>query len=106
MSWIHFCEYLGITCFPQQHKNIKGPFCHIDFFKQFLEDISPFCGTLFWTSGDVSSGFQSHEWAALFMLGVGIHATCSLIFTSGAMPAELLVANMVFMICGDSATYG
>ena len=31
-------------------------------FLSFLEDISPFCeaaDTLFWTSGDVSSGFQS-----------------------------------------------
>ena len=29
-----------------------------------LEDMSPFCGateTLFWTSGDVSSGFQSQS---------------------------------------------
>ena len=97
MSWIHFFEYLGITCFPQQHKNIKGPFSHID--------LSPFCGALFWTSGDVSSGFQSHEWAALFVLVVVICAICSLRFTSGATPADLLVANMAFMICGESSTY-
>ena len=83
MSWIRFCEYLGITCFPQQHKNIKGPFSHINFFKKNLEDTSPFCGALLWTSGDVSSGFQSHEWAALFVLGIEIRATCSLRFTYG-----------------------
>ena len=34
------------------------------FFKQFLEDINPFCGPLillFWTSSDVSSMFQSQS---------------------------------------------
>ena len=37
----------------------------------FLEDVSPFCGALsyIWTSGYISSGFQSQEWAALFTLG-------------------------------------
>ena len=33
------------------------------------------------------------EWAALFKLGRGIHVTCSLRFTSGVTPADLLVAS-------------
>ena len=36
----------------------------LELFLKFLEDVSPFCGatdTLFWTSGDVSSGFQSQS---------------------------------------------
>ena len=66
--------------------------CHF-FLKTFLEDISPFCWAtdtqvlfdgplipLLWTSGHISSGFQS-QWAALFALGRGIHVTCFLIFT-------------------------
>ena len=36
---------------------------HVSFFSKFLEDISPFVGppNSFWSSGDVSSGFQSHS---------------------------------------------
>ena len=34
------------------------------------------------------------EWSALFTLGWDIHATCSLRFTSGVTPADLLVASM------------
>ena len=51
---------------------------------------------LFWTSGDVSSEFQSQsELAALFTLGRGICVTCSQKFTSGATPANVLVVSMV-----------
>ena len=60
------------------------------FFKQFLEDISPSCGTTdtpVWISGDIS-------WAALFALGRDACVICSLRFTSGAIPVHLLVANM------------
>ena len=39
--------------------------------------------------------FWKPEWTALFLLGRGIPVTCSLIFTSGATPANLLAANMV-----------
>ena len=51
---------------------------------------------LFRTSGDISCGFQSSkpEWAALFILGRGIHVTCSLRFASGATPADLLEASI------------
>ena len=60
--------------------------------------MSPFCGAtdtpvldfwlrLLWVS--------KPEWAALFILGGGIHVTHSLRFTSGATPADLLVASMV-----------
>ena len=63
------------------------------FFK-FLEDISPFCGAndipvlecLIWVS--------KPEWAALLALGGIVHVTCSLRFTSGVTPADLLVASM------------
>ena len=63
----------------------------------FIEDISPFVEPLipwFWTSGDVSSGFQKRQWAALFGLSRGVHVTCSLRFTSGVTIADLLMASM------------
>ena len=41
---------------------------------------------LFWTSGDISSVFQSG--------GRGIHVTCSLRFTSGVTPADLLASSL------------
>ena len=50
-----------------------------------LEDISPFSWGLFWTSGDVSSGFQSR----------GIYIIHSQRFTSRVIPTDLLVTNMV-----------
>ena len=34
------------------------------------------------------------EWVALFALGGGVHDVCSLRFTSGVTPADLLVASM------------
>ena len=49
---------------------------------------------LFWTSGDVSSGFQNSEWAILFALGRDVCVTCSLWFTSGTTPTDLLVVSM------------
>ena len=52
-------------------------------------------GPLIPLSGDVSSGFQSPEWAALFELCRGAHVIRSLGFTCGATPADLLVASMV-----------
>ena len=73
------------------------------FCKTFLEDTSPFCWAtdtqvlfdgplipLLWTTGHISSGFQS-QWAALFALGRGIHVTCFPIFTSGVTPASRLL---------------
>ena len=59
--------------------------------------MSPFCGAtdtplldfwwcLLWVS--------KPEWAALFMLGGHVHVTCLLRFTSGATPADLMVASM------------
>ena len=35
--------------------------CILSFFKKNLVDTCPFIGPLFWTSGDVSSGFQSQS---------------------------------------------
>ena len=68
------------------------------FFKKILENVSPFCGatdTQFWTSGDVSSGFQSQSGQPYSCFDGGIHVTCSIRFTSGVTPADLLVACMV-----------
>ena len=67
------------------------------FLKRFLEDISPFCGAtditvldfwwcLLWVS--------KPEWVTLFALGGGIYVTWPLRFTSGVIPADLLVASM------------
>ena len=60
---------------------------------------------LFWTSGDVSSGFQSqsgfcliHTWRRRTS-----NITHSLRFTSGATPADLLVASMAAELI--SSTY-
>ena len=35
------------------------PFVPLSDFQKCLEEISPFCDTPFWTSGDVSCGFQT-----------------------------------------------
>ena len=73
-------------------------FLMISFFKNFLENISPFVGPLiplFWTSGDVSSGFQSQNGQPyLHLLGGGIYVICFPRFTSGVTPADLLAASM------------
>ena len=45
---------------------------------------------LFWTSGDITSGFQRQS-AALFTLGRGVHDIHSLRFTSGV--THLLLYN-------------
>ena len=57
-----------------------------------IENTSPFCGVvniLFWTSGDVSSGFQSQSGQPL---DGGVCITHSLRFTSFETPTDLLVA--------------
>ena len=48
---------------------------------------------LFWTSGDVSSGFQSQS-GQPYSSCVEACVTCCLRFTSGVIPADLLVASM------------
>ena len=75
--------------------------CHdliaINLRKINLEDISPFCGAtdtpvldfwwcLLWVPKPL--------WAALFALGKGVCVTCSLRFTSGATPADMLAAEL------------
>ena len=65
-------------------------------FKKILVDTCPFMGPLiplFWTSGDVSCGFQSQSWKPYLYLaeGRGVCVICSLRFTSGMTPADLLV---------------
>ena len=51
---------------------------------------------LFWTSGDVSSGLQSQNGFCLIRVQrrCTCYVTCSLRFTSGVTPADLLVASM------------
>ena len=49
---------------------------------------------LFWTSGDISSGFQSQS-GQPYSFGRGVCVTCSLRFTSGVTSANFLVVSMV-----------
>ena len=59
---------------------------------------------LFWTSGDVSSGFQSQSGqATLFTFGEDIYVTHGLRFTSGVTPAYLLAASIATKLI--SSTY-
>ena len=74
-------------------------FIHVElfFFFNFLLDTCPFFGPLiplFWTSGDVSSGFQSQSGSALFELCGGVRDICSLRFTSGATPLTVYIASI------------
>ena len=72
--------------------------CHtFVFLKKFLEDISPFVGpqiTLFWTSGDVSSGLQSQSGQPYSCLAEVYVLYIFLRFTFGVTPVDFLVANM------------
>ena len=73
-------------------RNVSNPDCR-NFFK-CLEDISPFCGDTDTPVLDFWGCFlwvSKPEWAALFALGGAVHVTCSLGFTSGVIPADLLV---------------
>ena len=50
-----------------------------DFLKKNLADTYPFKGPLiplFWTSDDVSSGFQSQRWLTLFAFCRGVPDVC------------------------------
>ena len=82
---------------PGLHRRGSAEKLFKHYLKKNLEDISPFCGAtdtlvldfwwnLLWVS--------KPEWAALFVLGRGIHDICSLRFTSGVTPADLLPASM------------
>ena len=48
----------------------------------------------FWTSGDVSSGFQSQSGFCLFKLCEGVHNIRSLRFTFGATPLPVYIASI------------
>ena len=66
------------------------------FKKEILEDIPPFCGpliSLFWTSGDICSGFQNQSGSSTLRASLLL---CNRFprFTSGATPADLLAASM------------
>ena len=76
------------------------------FYKKKLEDISPFVGPqipFLWTPGDIYSGFQSQSGQPLFAHVKGVHVTCSLRFTSGATPTDLLATNIAAKLI--SSTY-
>ena len=61
---------------------------------------------LFWTFGDFSSRFQSMEVRpALFALDGSAFDVCPLRFTSGATPADLLMASMVASRCSLHACF-
>ena len=67
------------------------------FFVKVLEDKAFLCGhwyNCFRLYGDVSSGFQSHSGQPYSRLMGCLCAICSLRFTSGVTPANLLVASM------------
>ena len=70
--------------------------------KSFIDSyISPFLGSLdFWWC---LLWVSKTEWAALFLLGRGIHVTHSLRFTSGTTPANLSAASMASKLI--SSTY-
>ena len=98
MIWMNRSSLVNLTrivcCTGQIHKQVLTT---LVFFWKIFEDLSPFRGPtdipvldfwwhLLWIS--------KSEGAALFMLDRGIHVTRSLRFTSGATPANLLVASM------------
>ena len=56
-----------------------------------------FGSCLFWVS--------KPEWEVFFTLGRGIHDVCSLRFTSGVTPADLLIASMTTSHCSPHACF-
>ena len=50
--------------------------------------------SLFWISGDVSSGFQSQSRQPYSYFGRGVPDICSLRFTSGATPLPGYIASI------------
>ena len=73
---------------------VRPAYSEFFFFLKFLEDTSPFSGALFWTSDDVSSGFQSQSGSPY--LRASSRACNGIIrFTSGATPADHLAAKNI-----------
>ena len=60
---------------------------------------------LFWTSGDVSSRFQSQSAQPLFVLDRGVCDVHCLRFTSGATPTDLLTSKIVASHCSPYACF-
>ena len=89
---ISVCTTMGVTSLVRSIVFVHLPY---QFFKNW-EDMSRFCEALiplFWTSGDVSCGFQSQSgqpYSDLVEVCV-LHVPR---FTSGAIPADLLAASM------------
>ena len=80
---------------PWKHSKLFSVLFGTFFFNfKILEDMRPFCGatdTVFWTSGDVSSGFQSYSGFSCLYASLPM---CNgfLRLTSGATPAYQLAA--------------
>ena len=64
-------------------------FSVLHFFKKCLQDISPLCGPLFWTCGDVFHGFQSQGGSPPLHTLLPVHNRIPR-FTSGVTPADLM----------------
>ena len=110
MKYLSFWMWLSLPDQHCQYCYVKhcGLFFNflIYLFKKNLEDISPFCGTMDTPVSDFWWRFlrvSKPEWASLFTLGGGTCVTCSLRFTSGVTPADLLTANMIVELI--SSTY-
>ena len=74
------------------------------FIIKYLKDSSPLCGATDTPVLDLSwclLWVSKPEWAALFVLGRGIHITCSLALISGITPADLLAVSMAIKPTGQ-----
>ena len=103
---------LGVRSVPQWIEPVSTLVKHFwryqkTFGKIFLEDISPFVGSLiplFCTSGDVFSGFQIESGQPYSYLAE-VCVTCSLRFTSGATPANLPCTGGQALVELETGTY-
>ena len=85
--------YLGPACNHFLNK-IGG---YMSFYGATDTPVLDFWWCLLWVS--------KPKWAALFTLGRGICDVCSLRFTSGVTPAELLMASMVTSHCSPHVCF-
>ena len=103
-----FTGMMDLTTFTLEHNSIwsmddlkrTGDMMNVRiyslFLLKYLEDISPFCGSLiplFWTSGDVCPGFQSQCGSSHFHASSPAHNGI-LRLPSAATPADLFVDSM------------
>ena len=87
LIWVQIKDILPFCIICNARKFSWSFFFFFSFFLKFLLDTCPFVGPLiplFWTSGDVSSGFQSQSGFCLIRTCRGVRNIRSLRFTSGA----------------------